>query len=1045
MMKNKIEENTDRGVIAWFVNNSVAANLLMAIIIVAGLVSVWSIKKKIFPDFDVNTIQVTVNYPGAGSGDIEQSVLVKLEESVKDIAGIKKVISIARDGIGQLIIEVETGYDLDEVYDSVKSSIEGLSNLPEKSERPVISKLEPEKMMAHVAVYGDIDRLSLQRLAQQIHQELLALPEVIKAKVKGEQELEISIEVSEAALRKYGLTFDEVARQLRLSSIDVAGGSIRTSAGDISVKTRGQAYSGIDFADFVVRTNPDGTRLRLGDIARISDGFEEDKPIVRFNKQPAVSVQILSEGEQSDLETSKAIKAYLEKRQQSLPAGVSVTMWADISYYLEGRMNMMLKNMMYGALLVFMLLSLFLRLRIAFWVVVGIPVCFLGALWLMPHGPIPISINLISLFAFILVLGVVVDDAIIIGESVHTQVSRYGHTNKNVIIGVKRVIVPATFGVLTTIAAFLPVLFVEGQGAPFFESIGVVVVLCLVFSIIESKIILPAHLAHQKKITKSKSVFFSKVELIQDRFDEKVKFFISNYYAPLLRKSINNRYITLSIFAGILVIILGLTASPLVRFVFFPKLPSDYIVVELKMNSGTSLVERNEAINQIESSIYKLQKQYALEHTDNALLDSIFVRTISNTEARFIAELTKSEGREINAFQVADQWRDSVGEIPGVKKLNFSASNNAGGSKSIYFRLSGDNFRQLEGAAAELTRKIDSYDGVFDVEDTMETAVDELTLSIRPEAEALGLTLADLGNQVRQGLYGEEVQRIQRGREEVKVMLRYPKEERSELTALEQVRIRTSSGQEVPFYQVATIDFGKGSSLIRRTNGERSIAIMAEVNTKEIEPSAIIDDIEENYLPGLFARYPGVSSGLEGASLEQKALYQQLSIAGVMALLLIYVLIAIPLKSYLQPLIIMSIIPFGLIGAVFGHIIFNISFSLLSMYGLIALAGVLVNDSLILVDFVNKGRRSGLTDHDALVSAGKERFRAIVLTSLTTFLGLVPITMETSLQAQIVIPMAVSLGFGILFATMITLFLIPSLYKFGLDVKYLARRIGKSV
>ncbi len=1033
---NNQQNGSTGGMIGWFAANSVAANLLMAFIIVAGLSSAWMIKKKIFPDFDINTIRVEVPYPGAGPDDVEQSVVFKLEEAVRDITGIKKVIAIAREGIGRVFVEVETGFDIDEIYDEVKTAVEGLSNLPDKSEQPVISKLQQEKMVLFATLYGDLDRLSLQRLAQKLHGELLALPEVSKAVVMGERSLEIAIEVSEHTLRKYGLTFTELAQKLRLSSIDIAGGAIRTDEGDISVKTRGQAYSGIDYANFVIRTNEDGSRLRLGDIATIHDGFEEDEAVVRFNGKPSVSIQVQSEGKQSDIETARAVRDYLEKRRDSLPVGVSVDTWADISYYLQGRMNMMLENMVYGALLVFLVLSLFLRLRVAFWVVVGIPVCFLGALWLMPHGPTPVSVNLISLFAFILVLGVIVDDAIIIGESACTEMERSGHSLQSVMTGVRRVVVPATFGVLTTMAAFLPVLFVEGQGAPFFESIGIVVILCLLFSLVESKLILPSHLANMKAPPKvvSTSGLSARFSAFQQQFDQKLKGFIVRCYQPLLARAVDNRYITLALFAGVLVLTLGLAKSPLVRFVFFPKLPSDFIEMELKMNAGVSLAERNAAIDQVEQAIARLDREYQSQHPEGALLDSLFVRSQGDTEGFMVAELTKSEARSMDAFEVVDKWRQYAGNIPGVQTLNFSASTNAGGSKPVYFRLSGDDYNQLRNAAQALADKLESYDGVFDVENTTEAPVDEVTLDIRPEGEALGLTLAELGNQVRQGFYGEEVQRIQRGQEEVKVMLRYPKVERNDLTDLDRIRIRTSDGSEVPFHEVAAIELGEGSSFIRRTNGARSVAVMAEVDTRRIEPGAIIDDIEDNFLPELFATYPGVSSGLDGSSLEQKKLVQQLKVAGIMALFLIYALIAIPLRSYLQPIIIMAIIPFGLVGAVIGHILFNISFSLLSVYGLIALAGVLVNDSLILVDFINKGRSQGLAVKEALLKAGGERFRAIILTSLTTFLGLVPITLETSLQAQIVIPMAVSLGFGILFATVITLFLIPALYMAGLDM-----------
>ncbi len=1030
-------QSSQTGMIAWFTNNSVAANLLMIAIVVAGIFSAVTIKKKMFPDFDINTVQVSVVYPGAGPDDVEQSVVLKLEEAVSDVTGIKKVVAVAREGYGRLNIEIETGYSIDDLYDDIKVSIEGLSNLPTDAENPIITKLEPENQVLFVSLFGSVDQLSLQRIAQQIQEELLNLPEVTKTNLIGEDALEISIEVSEQTLRQYGLTFDEVANIIRASSIDVAGGSIKTDDGDIVVKTRGQAYKGFDFSDFIIRTNADGSRLRLGDIATIRDGFVEDEGVVRFNGQRSVAIEIVSEGDQNDIAASRAINAFIDQRKESLPQGVEIKTWLDSTYYLEGRLDMMLENMLYGALLVFLLLSLFLRMRVAFWVVVGIPVCFLGALWLMPNGVMPVSINMLSLFGFILVLGVVVDDAIIIGESVYTQISRHGHTTDNVIAGVKRVVVPATFGVLTTMAAFMPVLLVEGQAAPFFSAIGLVVIFCLVFSLVESKLILPAHLAHMKRVDPSQTSGGHVITRIQNRFDRLLQRFISGQLKRSLNWALTHRYITLCGFVGVLILTVGLAMSPWIRFVFFPKLPSDFIRVSMTMHTGSSLDERNDALQRIEQAIITLDKEYSVKGKTEgqALLDSMMLWSRGDTEGMIFAELTKSEDRQLDANQVAEKWREYVGEIPSVQKIDFSSSTNAGGSKPIYFRLSGSDYPQLQRAAAELEARLKSYSGVFDIETTTEAATDEIVLSVRPEAEALGLNLATLGNQIRQGFYGEEVQKVQRGKEEVKVMLRYPREERNDLTDLDRVRIRTANGSEVPFQQVAFIEAGEGTSFIRRTNGQRSIAVIGDIDTETMEPDTIISDIEKEFLPGLYARYPEVSSGREGASLEEAKTMSQLGGLSLMALLMIYVLIAIPLRSYLQPLIIMAIIPFGLIGAVFGHLILGLNFSLLSVFGLIALSGVLVNDSLILVDFINQGKARGMTTFEAALSAGQERFRAIILTSLTTFLGLVPITLETSLQAQIVIPMAVSLGFGILFATVITLFLTPALYLMAGDIK----------
>ena len=1013
--------------IAWFANNPVAANLLMISIIAAGLLGVFTIKKTIFPDFAADTIQVSITYPGAGADDIEQSVLLKVEEAVRNLSGIKKVVSTTWEGLGRVRIEVETGFDLDTLYNDVKVAVEGLTTLPVKAETPIVTKMEPENRVLLVSVSGDIDRLSLQRTAQSLQEALLTLPTVTKTRLLGEDDLEISIQLSESALRKYGLTFDEVSRALQGASIDVAGGSIKTRDGDISVKTRGQAYTGFDFADFVVRTNADGSRLYLRDIAEIHDGFVEDEGIVRFNGREAITISVISEGDISSLQTSRDVRHFLTGYQSQLPVGVEAQPWGDGAYYLKSRLSMMMENMLTGGILVFLLLTLFLRMRIAFWVVVGIPVCFLGAIWLMPNAFMPVSINMLSLFGFILVLGVVVDDAIIMGESAYTSISRYGHTTDNVVAGVRRVVVPATFGVLTTMAAFMPVLFITGQASPFFHAIGLVVILCLFFSLVESKLILPAHLAHMRKMEAGKSPA-NKLARLQGRVDRGLQGFVRTVYQPLMEKALRNRYVTLSVFVGIMIITVSVLVSPIIRFVFFPKIPSDMIEVTLNMHAGVSIADRNDTLVRLEQAAMRVDERYRQENEGEALVESIMLWSRGDDEGVVLAELSKAENRSIEVDDVAGLWRNETGSIPGVQKLDFSTERHAGGSKPVYFRLSSNDNVQLQQAAAELEARLASYDGVYDVENTTESAIDEVILGILPGAQALGLNLASLGNQVRQGFYGQEVQKIQRGREEVKVILRYPREDRNDLTDLDRVRIRTADGSEIPFYQVATIKPGQGTSYIRRTNGKRALAVSANVDVKRIEPDAVIKDIRENFLPDLYARYPDVTSGLDGASLEQKQTVEQLMVLGSMALLMIYALIAIPLRSYMQPVIIMAIIPFGLVGALIGHLLLGKSFSLMSVFGLIALAGVLVNDSLILVDFINKAKAAGKGLYEAAVFAGCERFRAIILTSLTTFLGLVPITMEKSLQAQAVSPMAISLGFGILFATAITLILTPTLY-----------------
>nr|MDJ0907207.1 efflux RND transporter permease subunit [Woeseiaceae bacterium] len=680
-------------------------------------------------------------------------------------------------------------------------------------------------------------------------------------------------------------------------------------------------------------------------------------------------------------------------------------------------------------------------------VIIGIPICFLGALWLMPYGPWPVTINMISLFGFIVVLGIVVDDAIIIGESIYTQIRADGHTIDNVVKGARKVAVPATFGVLTTMAAFAPMLFVGGIFGPFFEAMSVVVILCLVFSLIESKLILPAHLVHanikpvdeedlfhpQRRIGLLERIprFFQK---IQRRVQHGLHRVIHDVYRPLLERALDNRGITVALFIGVLILTSGVMQSGLVRTVLIPEVPGDFIQMDLEMEAGTSPEVRDAAIDIVESAILDLNAEYIEANPDvEPLINHIVIFTAGDTGAQAFVEMPMVENRRYNGDDITDMWRQRVGEIPGVRELDFTAAQGFGGGAPLSFRLSGDNFEALEAAALDLEDHLGTYEGVFDIRNSSRSGSPELKLKIKPEAEALGLTQASLGRQVRQAFYGEEAQRIQRGKDELRVMVRYPQEDRRSLADLENMRIRTPDGAEVPFAEVAEVSFGLSYSRITRQNRSRTVTVSADIDPDLVEPAEVIGEIGEEYIPGLLSRHPGVNYGLEGASQEELDLVRNLTVASVAALFLIYALIAIPLHSYAQPFIIMSVIPFGLIGAVIGHIVMGEAISMFSLFGLIALAGVVVNDSLIMVDFINKARQAGVPVKQAVIDSGTKRFRAIILTSFTTAAGLMPIMLERSVQAQYVIPMAISLSFGILFATVITLFLIPSLYMLQLD------------
>ena len=1039
------------GIIGWFVRNHVAANLLMFAIIGLGLYSGLNLRQQTTPDFDINYVSVRVPYLGAAPEEVEEGVVIKIEEVIKDTKGIKKIKSTSKEGLGSVRAEVEIGADINEVLNEIKVKVDAISTFPELTEKPVVYKVEIPTGILFVSIYGDLDEYQRKNIAEEMKDELLNFPEIKSINLLGDRNYEISIEVSENTLREYDLTMSEISTAIKASSIDLPGGRIRTDGGDILLRTKGQVYTGEEFGALVLRTYPDGSRLLLSDIANIDDGFVESKSWGRFNGQSTLDMEILAAQAENEIETADRVKEYISVKASTLPEGINLEVWGDRSIYLQDRLDMMSKNMLQGAFLVFIVLSLFLRLKVAIWAVIGIPIAFFGALWLMPVGPFPVTINMISLFGFIMVLGIVVDDAIIIGESIYTKIRADGHSIENVIKGAQKVALPATFGVLTTIAAFAPMLFVTGFAGPFFKAMSVVVIFCLFFSIIESKLILPAHLAYAKIDEINEEEIFSPYSNIPwykrpsrlfqraNRFvQNNLHSIIENKYAPLIEKAVKNRGLTIATFISALIIIIGILNSGITKFVLFPEVPGDYVVVELTMIDGSSAESRDEVINRIEKAALEINDEW-LKKNPNDLppINKMGAYTGGMTElgtpiagdniGLLVAELP-FENRKVSVLELENMWRDKVEDMPGVKKLTFDSGRNIGGESSISFNILGEDIKQLEEASKYLERKLTEYEGVFDIRSSLNVGGEEIKLDIKPQAESLGLSMAIVGRQVRQAFYGEEAQRIQRGKNEIKVMVRYPEEDRTSIDNLESMRIRNNNGDEIPFSSVATASFGKAYSSIIRENGIRVVTVSADADSSIVEPRRVIADITENFIPEMKDRFPQLEFDLEGSSSETVKLVQELTNASIAALFLIYILIAIPLKSYLQPLIIMSVIPFGLIGAVIGHIVLNEAISMFSLFGLVALAGVVVNDSIIMVDFINKARQEGMDIIQAVVNSGTQRFRAIILTSLTTAIGLMPIMTETSTQAQFVIPMAISIAFGIVFATVITLFLVPCLY-----------------
>ncbi len=1040
------QNNWYTGIISWFANNSVAANLLMMCLIIGGLVTAITITKEIQPKVETNYVTVTVPYRGGTPHDVEQGVLIKIEENIQDIDGIIEIISTGREGSGSVMVEVHQDYDVLEVLDEIKTRVDSISTFPAETERPIYQRNTWTQEVIWVSVFGDVDERTLKEAARTMRDEIIALPSVSRAELIGARPYEIGIEVREETLRAYNLTLAEVAQAIRRSSLDLPGGRIETAGGDVLVRTVGQAYVGRDFEDIVIRSNADGSRVLVRDIATIRDGFVEQERYARHNGQSAIAIRVLSVGEQSALAVSKEVRDYIAETQQRLPAGISIDWWADISYYLQGRMEMMAKNLLFGAILVFLILALFLRLKLAFWVMVGLIIAFLGSMWMLPL--VGVTINLISLFGFLIVLGIVVDDAIIIGESVYSEIREHGHSVDNVVNGVWKVAVPATFGVLTTMAAFLPILMISGVAGQFFAAIGWVVVLCLFLSIVESKLILPAHLAHMR-VEQHNDTSNRPFARFQRQFSDGLFRFVDKFYLPSLAAMLRRRYLSLAVYVAILILSMGLLLSGAMRVVFFPDFAGDFMQVDLEMNEGTPAYITHANIDyladQLAATDQKLQEKYQL---DEPIVRTVFAWSGLDTSGGMLVELIRDLDSSVNITELEREWREAVGELPGARGLRIGGAGGGpgGDGPDISFQLVGNDLTQLQTAAAALESRIRGYEGTYDVRNSFEGGIRELQLEILPEAEVLGLSQQDLARQVRQAFFGDEVQRIQRGQDDVRVMVRYPREQRTSEGYLETMRIRAADGSEVPFGAVAEVTAGTSPSMIRRYDRQRSISLTARVDKDVAEPGRITSELTEQHLPDILAGHPSVSYRVSGSTRSQQEVARDMLIGTGFALFLIYALLAVPLRSYVQPLLIMSVIPFGIIGAIFGHLLLGIPISMLSLFGIIALAGVVVTDSLILVDFVNRHRRAGEARIDAAIKATRARFRPIILTSLTTFLGLAPIVFfESNLQAQMVIPMAASLAFGIAFATIITLGLVPVLYLIADDLGTLRKRLASRV
>ncbi|HEX7705486.1 MAG TPA: efflux RND transporter permease subunit [Thermoanaerobaculia bacterium] len=1046
------------GLIAWFARNGVAANFLMLIVVVAGLVTLTNIRQEVFPEAASDIVSITIFYPGASPEEVEQSLVSRVEERIQDLEGVKRITSTASEGVASISVEALEGSDSQRLLDDVKSRVDAIDTFPVDAEKPVVTEFVLRRQVINIAVSGEADEETLKNLGERVRDEVSSIPGITQVELSAVRPYEIAIETSEESLRRHGLTFDAVAAAVRRSSLDLPAGSIKTEAGEVLIRTNAQAYLGRQFEDLVLLSRPDGSRVLLRDVAVVRDSFAETDQAARFDGKPAVLIQVFRVGEQDALEIAAAVKEYIEEARATMPQGIAMTLWQDDTLLLESRRDLLLRNGRMGLVLLFLVLALFLRFRLAGWVAIGIPISFLGALWLMPM--FDISINLLSLFAFIIVLGIVVDDAIVIGENIHTHLEKGKPPLQAAIDGAQEVAVPVIFSILTSVAAFSPLLLVGGMTGRFMRAVPIIVIATLVFSLIESLFVLPSHLSHLKPERQNEGIRGAWTRL-RRRFSSGLEWIITRSYVPSLRIALTWRYAVVAGAVSALLVTAAAVGSGWIKFTFFPPIDADNVVVFVTMPLGTPVEQTAEAMQRLERSAVEVRNEIERngDKVFRHMLTSIGEQPFRTAQSQghggvgttFAAphlgelniELASSEERNITSAEIANRWRELTGPIPDAVEVTFS-SNLFSAGDAVNIQLTGNDLGELRRAAEALKGELTAFPGVLDISDSWRAGKEEVKVDVTPEGEAMGISRLDLARQVRQAFFGEEAQRIQRGRDDVRVMVRYPEAERRSLGNLEEMRIRTASGNEVPFSIAGTAEPGRGYASIRRVDRRRAINVTADVDPAKANAREVITSVRADVLPRVMKEFPGVRYTLEGEQREQQETLGGLGRGFIMALFLIYALLAIPFRSYLQPTIVMSAIPFGILGAIGGHILMRMDLTVLSFFGIIALTGVVVNDSLVMVDFINRAYRSGVPLRDAIVQAGSQRFRPILLTSLTTFFGLLPLILERSMQAQFLIPMAISLAFGVLFATFITLILVPVNYRILEDVyAFFARLRGR--
>ncbi|MGS2723410.1 efflux RND transporter permease subunit [Porticoccus sp. GXU_MW_L64] len=1019
--------------IAWFVKNPIAANLLMLLILIGGIVNIPNLNREMFPERPPDVVNVTIPYPGAAPEEVQEQITLRLEEAVSDIDGIKEMVSVSSRGSAQLSVTALPDYDIQQILNETKARVDAINGIPNDAERANVREQVNRRSIMEIAVAAEMDELSLKQLGEQVRDSLSTVPGADYVGVDGTRSGEISVEVSEQNLKRYNLSFEQVASAIRRASVSQSAGRIRTEEGSIQLRTTGQAYSIDDFEDIVVLQNADGTRVRLGEVARVTDGHEDVQLLTRFNGKPAVFVEVYSSHDPDIIETARIVKERLQQLRNELPPEVDITVWRNRADYLKNRMDLLGGNALGGLALVFLLLVLFLRPALAFWVAMGIGISYLGTLAVMPL--LGISINILSLFAFLLVLGIVVDDAIMVGESIHSHNERGIRNEPGAIAGASSVLKPVSVAVITTLMVFGAMLLLPKQSLRLFTVVPLIALPALAISLMESFLILPCHLRHLKPETTPKNPFLLWLHNTRLKTANGMSWFAREKFGPFVHSAVTQRGTTAAVFFGVLVLVGSLYVGGWIKASFWPKISGQTVRGNIELVDGLAWDQVLSTARQIEGAVEQMRSEEEfMANNGQPIVKNMRLRVRDNS-VNYRLEMLGPEHHNLSSRTVELRLKQLIGPLQNVEQFESRSTMGRWQSKDMSFVISGSESRDLDKAASMVAQKMARLEGVGTVEDSLRRGAAEMQFTLKPGAESLGVGLSDVARQLRQAFFGEEAQRIARLREDVKVMVHYPKEDRQNLQSLKEFRLRTGDGRELPLQSVADVSYGVVPPSIERNNRKHTIKVSADLVDDSVTTDEITTQVQNYFYETVKPLYPSTSFDLDGAEKDRKEFEGVFGKVMWLVVLAIFGLIAILFHSYWQPLLVLSAVPFGLAGGIIGHMAMGMQLSMMSLMGMLAAVGVVVNDNLVLIDRINQLRKEGLDAFESVVQAAKDRFRPIVLTSITTFFGLMPILMEKSTQAKWLIPTVVSLSWGVVAATFVTLLLVPCLYMLGEDVK----------